>query len=70
MTQYSSYANLSNSQLNNLKSAINNKMKVFLNLIFQIRLVILMMDLNFHINYYELIDKLQMFLKHFKSFIK
>ena len=62
MTQYNSYANLSNSQLNNLKSAINNKTKLFLNLIFQIRLVILMMNLIFHINYYELIDKLQMFL--------
>ena len=52
MTQYNSLnTNLSNPQLNNLKSAINDKTKVFLNLIFQMQLVILMMDLIFHINY-------------------
>ena len=61
MTQYNSLnVKLSNSQLNKLKSAIKNKTEVVLrlssNMIGDVRLIFLL-------NYYELIDNLEIFIK-------
>ena len=52
----------SNSQLNKLKSAIKNEAEIVFRILSNRILVILMMTLIFHINYYQPIEKLQVFL--------
>ena len=53
---------LSNSQVNKLKSAIINKTEVVLRLSSNMK-VIIMTRLIFHINYYQLIYRLQILVK-------
>ena len=66
MTQYNRVnVKLSNSQLNKLKSAIKNENDAVIRLSpNMILMVILMIKLIFHMNYYQQTDKFQVFVRH------